>query len=210
MQAVAIPKTRQEIYPKRCSLPKDITLQCCCFSCFPYSMFGSKWEAVGVKREKAKFGDKMVGLKLLLKTGSCGFMFLNYLTPYQGTERKRLDLTLGNIGQVVGRPKQNLCLAPIDASILGCIMLLHVLSLNAGHKWPRGSRASHSYRDLWGTHNFSAKSRIHWPSQCNVPHHFLPLQLLDTFYLSWTIYYPCNTMLLSRQFINKRNLLLQI
>lgn len=33
--------------PKAMFSPQDVSLWCCCFPCFLYSMFGCQWEAVG-------------------------------------------------------------------------------------------------------------------------------------------------------------------
>ena len=92
---------RQGAVPKMLFSLKRVTLHCCCFSCFPYSMFGCRGEAVGGRREKAGLWRKTVGLKILLKALGLVDLLSLLFYPEKGRQKK-MCLTQGNGGQVKG------------------------------------------------------------------------------------------------------------
>lgn len=80
LQGLAIQELWGEMYPKQCSLAKDVTLQCCCFSCFPHSMFGCQWEAVGERGRGRALERQGSWLENTAENlGACRFIFSLFL-----------------------------------------------------------------------------------------------------------------------------------
>lgn len=67
--------------PQQCSLSKDRTSKCGCFSCFPNSKFGCLWEAVGVTGRRQGSGETKELESIAEHFGTCGFLFLFCPTP---------------------------------------------------------------------------------------------------------------------------------
>lgn len=175
------------MYPKQCSLSKDVTLQCCCFSCLPCSMSGCQWEAVGVRGGRQGSGEiRQLVWKYCWKPAGLGIYFSLLSWSLRGPMGKGWAQGKGggvrwwvNKAEVHPLAYPHVCFGPVS---LVPLQVLPPSCQTLSYGW----RATQVCTDLQEAHSLWPRAEVTDPLDwwCSVQ--CPPLQTLHSFYLPFS------------------------